>query len=498
MSARQVRPAKRRHRSFSGARRCFWAPVILSLGALAACTTSVSSVSPTSVSAAGPAFKLTVLGSGFSGSSTVQWNGTSRSTTYVSTTELLAQINAADIASTGSASITVTSSGSTGNTTGSSSAASNAKTISILPQSTDATAYQIDPTHDGAVTFSSVSFPGAPAWSVNLGSGTPSNIVIASGKVFLTTGTSGGSQLLALTQSGGTTAWGPSAITGVTGGSAGVAYDGGRVFVTEAQFGSSTVYAYDANTGKLDWSTGLTASPPGAPTAADGFVYVVATGNATLYALDETTGTIAWQKSLSAAGGTPAVTADGVYVTTTTTGCHTTDFRPATGEVIWDSADGSSFCPQTLDGTPAVANQLVYSPNSSGTAIFAAEAGDSSGTLSYSLPAAFTPTLGLFIRSPNLDAISLSGNTVQWTFNGDNQLDTPPLVVSDQIHQYVIAGSSLGNLYAIDATSGSSVWTKTVNGKIVQLAVGDGLLLVISEGGSGGGTLTAYTISTSL
>jgi outer membrane protein assembly factor BamB len=495
MSAREIRTAKRSPRLPRGALPRSWAPLILSLGALAGCTTSVSSVSPTSVAAAGSAFQLTVLGSGFSGSSQVQWNGTPRSTTYVSATELLAQINAADIASTGSASITVSNPAGTGS---SSSATSNAKTISIVPQSTDATAYQIDPTHDGAVTFNSVSFPGAPAWSMSLGAGAPSNIVIADGKVFLTTGTSGGSQLLALSQSGGTPAWGPSAISGVTGGSAGVAYDGGRVFVTEAQFGGSTAYAYDANTGDLDWSTALDAGSPGAPTAADGFVFVVATGTATLYALDESTGTIAWQKSLSAAGGTPAVTADGVYVTTTTTGCHTTDLRPATGEVIWDSADGSSFCPQTLDGTPAVANQLVYSPDASGSAIFGAETGSSSGTLSYSPPGAFTSALAFLTRSPNLDAIALPGNSVQWTFNGDNQLDVPPVVVNDQANDhYVITGSSLGNVYAIDAASGNAVWTKTVSGKVVELAVGDGLLLVVSEGGNGGGgTLTAYTLST--
>lgn len=495
MSARQVCAANCSRIPLAGtAPTPSWAPLIILLGALAGCTARVTSISPTTVAAAGPSFKLTVLGSGFSGSSAVQWNGASRSTTYVSATELLAQINSADIASTGSASITVNN---PGVTSGSSSTASNAETLNIVSQSTDATAFQIDPAHDGAVTFtSSVSFPSTPAWTVNLGAGTPSNLVIADNRVFLTTGTSGGSQLIALSQSNGSTSWGPSAITGVTGGSAGVAYDSGRIFVAEGQFGSSTVYAYDANTGTLDWSTGLDAGSPGAPTAADGFVYVVATGSATLYALDESTGTIAWQQRLSAAGGTPAVTADGVYVTATTSGCHTTDLRPATGEIIWNSSNGSSFCPQTADGTPAVANQLVYSPDSSGAAIFAAETGSSSGTLSYSPPGAFTSTTAFLPRSPNLDAINLSGNSVQWTFNGDNELDVPPIVVKDPSNQYAITGSSLGNVFAINAASGSSVWTKAVNGKVVQLTAGDGLLLVVSETGNGSGTLTAYTIST--
>ena len=54
-----------------------------------------------------------------------------------------------------------------------------------------------------------MTFPTAVAWHVNLGSGAPSNVVIADGMIFLTTGTSGGSQLLALSQSNGGDGLGP-------------------------------------------------------------------------------------------------------------------------------------------------------------------------------------------------------------------------------------------------------------------------------------------------
>jgi outer membrane protein assembly factor BamB len=434
---------------------------------------------------------MTVLGSGFAQGSTVQWNGAARSTTYVSATELLAQINAADIATSGSASITVTN---PAVTSSESSSESNAKAISIVPPSIDATAYQLDPAHDGVVTFASVSFPGAPGWSVNVGTGTPSNMIIADGRVFLVTVGSGGSQVLALSQSNGAAAWGPVAITAIAGGSAGVAYDSGRLFVVEGAVGTSTLYAYDANTGALDWSTGLAAGPTGLPTAADGFVYVIVPGSGTLYALDEGTGAITWQRPMSAAGGTPAVTADGVYVTAAITGCSAVDLRPATGEVIWDSSGGAGFCQRSDDATATVANQLVYAPASSGTSVFSSEAGTGSGTLSDSDPAAFTSNTAYFQGSPNLDAVSLSSDTVQWTFNGDNELDTPPIVVN----QYVITGSSLGNLYAVDATSGNSVWTRSLGSKIVELAAGDGLLVALAETDSdSGGTLTAYTLSSS-
>lgn len=485
MSARQVFAAK-----------CSLGVV---LGIVAGCTAKVTSISPTSVSAGTSAFKMTVLGSGFSGSSTVQWNGTNRSTTYVSATELLAQVNAADIAATGSASITVTNpDGTSGGSNGTSGGPSNAEAFDILTPSVDATAYAIDPAHDGAVAFtSSISFPSGPAWQVNLGAGAPSNIVIAAGKVFLTTGTANGSQLFALNQSGGTRAWGPSALAGAAAAAAGVAYDSGRIFVAQPDFGGSTLYAYDANTGALDWSTPLGAGTPGAPTAADGLVFVITTGNATLNALDETTGAITWQQPLAASGGTPAVTADGVYVTAASSGCSAMDFRPATGEIIWNSSAGTGSCPQADAATPTAANQLVYSPTSSGTAIFSAEAGSSSGALSDPLPAAFTSDVAYFGGGPNLDAVSLSTDGVQWTFNGDNALGTAPVFVKDQANdQYVITGSSLGHLYAIDATSGTSVWTQSLTGKVEQLAVGDGLVLVVTETGTNSaGMLTAYTIA---
>jgi hypothetical protein len=68
---------------------------------------SVTSVSPSSATAGGAAFTLTVNGSNFVSGSTVQWNGSNRTTSYVSATQLTAAITAADVATTGTASVTV-------------------------------------------------------------------------------------------------------------------------------------------------------------------------------------------------------------------------------------------------------------------------------------------------------------------------------------------------------------------------------------------------------
>src|SRR5262249_51102041 len=68
---------------------------------------SVSSISPASATADGTAFTLTVNGSNFISSSEVRWNGSSRTTTLVSAVRLTASIPATDIASSGSAQVTV-------------------------------------------------------------------------------------------------------------------------------------------------------------------------------------------------------------------------------------------------------------------------------------------------------------------------------------------------------------------------------------------------------
>ena len=66
------------------------------------------SLVPTSVTPGGPDFSLTVNGTGFASASVLRWNGTSLQTTFVSDSQLTANVPAADIAIPGTATITVT------------------------------------------------------------------------------------------------------------------------------------------------------------------------------------------------------------------------------------------------------------------------------------------------------------------------------------------------------------------------------------------------------
>lgn len=69
---------------------------------------SIVSLSPNSATAGATAFTLTITGENFISSSTVQWNGSSRVATFSSSTQMQAQITAADVANAGSASVSVT------------------------------------------------------------------------------------------------------------------------------------------------------------------------------------------------------------------------------------------------------------------------------------------------------------------------------------------------------------------------------------------------------
>lgn len=71
---------------------------------------TLATIAPTTIASGGSDFTLTVNGTNFANGNVVRWNGTDRVTTFVSATELTATIPAADIATGGSATVTVNNS----------------------------------------------------------------------------------------------------------------------------------------------------------------------------------------------------------------------------------------------------------------------------------------------------------------------------------------------------------------------------------------------------
>jgi hypothetical protein len=85
---------------------------------------TLTSLAPSSGTAGGAAFTLTINGTNFVTNSTAQWNGSARTTTFVNSGQVTAAITAADIASSGTGSVTVVSPAPVGGT-------SNALTFTI-------------------------------------------------------------------------------------------------------------------------------------------------------------------------------------------------------------------------------------------------------------------------------------------------------------------------------------------------------------------------------
>jgi len=450
---------------------------------------TLNSIFPSIVTQGGGDFTLTALGLSFAPNAVVKWNGTALPTSLVSSSVLRATVPAADIATAGSASITVQNSSGTGGTSG-------ALSVSIHNPAPDAVALQMTPDHAGAISFKSMSFPTSNTWSVDLG-GQPSYALIADGKVFVTVkigvGSATGSQLVALDQASGKIVWGPIQLPQ---GWAFPAYDGGKVFViTSFGVGPGTLQSYDAETGETDWTTifpfGIAFET--APTAANGFVYLVA-GNtgAAPYGIDAGSGSIVWQQfTPSGTGSTPAVTSQGVYIAAP---CSTDGFAPLTGASLFADSNG---CEGGGGTTAVVANNVLYSlMGDPANGIYVnATTGAQLGTFTADVVPAITSATGFFLKSGTLTAKSLSDFSTLWSFNGDGGLVTSPIVVN----QAVIVGSSTGQVYALDAATGAQLWATNTgasiysgNGNVISgLAAGDGLLVVPA-----GNTLSAFTLST--
>src|SRR2546426_2735583 len=77
-------------------------------------TPAIAQLAPDNVNHGNADFTLTVNGSHFASDAVVKWNGTARTTSFVSAGQVTAAIAAADVATAGSAAVTVTNPGTPG------------------------------------------------------------------------------------------------------------------------------------------------------------------------------------------------------------------------------------------------------------------------------------------------------------------------------------------------------------------------------------------------
>ncbi|HEY1778627.1 MAG TPA: PQQ-binding-like beta-propeller repeat protein [Solirubrobacteraceae bacterium] len=371
--------------------------------------------------------------------------------------------------------------------------------LAIVPAAAEATssdqavAYQLDPAHDGYQTDDPITAPLSQAWSDTL-PGAVSYPLVVNGVVYVTASVASGygTTLYAIEQATGATLW-----THALGGTynfSGLAYDAGQIFTIN--FGGQLT-AFNASTGATDWVLALSGQTAfsSAPTAANGYVYVAGAGTGgTVYAVSESTGALAWTAPVeNGDDSSPAVSATGVYVTYACDQDY--DFNPVTGALIWHF---SGNCDGGGGKTPVLAGGDIFARDngSSGDVVLSASGGTDVG----SFESPYAPAAGggeLYSASGgSLVAFAEWGlGSTEWSFSGDSHLDTAPLVDGSLAFE----GSSSGELYAIDTSTGTSVWSTNTGSAIAApdeegsvlvtgLGVGENTLIVPA-----GKTLLAYT-----
>ncbi len=347
---------------------------------------------------------------------------------------------------------------------------------------TDSVTYQSTISHDGHVVDPSITLPLQQRWSVPLNN--PSYPIIAQGWVIVTSEgstTSYGSRLTALDASTGTEVWGRN-ISGTYNWST-AAYDNGAVFVVNFD---GLLRAFDAATGSKLWSVQLPyqyafSSPP---TANGGVVYIGGSGSGgTLYAVDEANGDVLWSRSVeNGDDSSPALSDDAVFVSYACPQSY--GFARADGAPLWHY---SGPCGGGGGTTAAYYRSRVYVRdayfNNENGLIFGSHFGQTVGAFSSTTVPAFSHDMGFFLDAGTLRGRHLSDMSTSWSFAGNGDLTTAPLVVNG----WVFEGSTSGRLYARRAKTGHGVWHADVGAEIpggynieshTGLGAGDGLVIV--------------------
>src|SRR5207245_4259245 len=95
------------------------------------------------------------------------------------------------------------------------------------------------------------------------------------------------------------------------------------------------------------------------------------------------------------------------------------------------------------------------STDSTNNTVFDAQTGARLGPFPGTAPPAFAGSFGYFLSSSTLEARDLATDAAVWSFSGDGNLNTAPIVDNGTVY----VGSSTGNLYALDALSGALAWS---------------------------------------
>jgi len=258
-------------------------------------------------------------------------------------------------------------------------------------------------------------------------------------------------------------------------------------FLHDAQhtgFSSSTV----AGTNQTSWAFAFSANQIASPAAESGKVFIC-TDSGTVYAFNAYTGSIVWSSQIGS-GPTfvsPCV-AEGIVFVGCYDGNYQTVFRALdqnTGEEIWNFtiqffplgfpqhialtySDGKVFAGQVGDAK-------IYALNAtSGELIWSYDIGVGPGSKPQSNPAVSDGMLVVGSQDCRIYALNATTGFHIWNFTSEGPVRSSPAISGGA----VFVTSSDGNLYALNQTTGGLLWNVTCISLMSSPALSDGLVFV--------------------
>jgi len=345
------------------------------------------------------------------------------------------------------------------------------------------TTFQVDPAHDGSVTFKE---PFAPPlkkrWSLDLGGPVSYPVVVGNLAIVIVGGGSIGPHLAAIDIDAGKLVWQKS--VSVTLGASYLASDNGRVFLTTLQ---GPIQAFKGSTGLLLWSDKLLGQAffDFVPVVSGDYLFTGGTeSGTTLYKLKGANGRVVWQHLLNG-GGKGVTLADSLVVLPML--CNVPAFDLNSGQQIWYFYSGCS------GGDGEVASyykRRLYAPQAGGETglILNTVNGKQSGVLPGATPAFYGDTL-FAVSGESIAASNIFTENLTWFYTPkDDGFSIPPIV----INRHVYSLSNKGVLHVNAALDGRSEQTITlglgsqssfIGAPWTGLGVGSGVLLVPSGTG---------------